>query len=101
MSIRALDLELERNLSPGSRDQRLDSRRTERNMQIYSGSGQKGDKGKVDVAYQRIPVIRTSGKRRHSVPRPLLSSALLLGLGSAQNILHRFCFSLFAAAAAA
>ncbi|KYN10346.1 hypothetical protein ALC57_17533, partial [Trachymyrmex cornetzi] len=34
MSIRALVLEFKRNLSPGSRDQRLDSRRTERNMQI-------------------------------------------------------------------
>ncbi|KYN42430.1 hypothetical protein ALC56_03190 [Trachymyrmex septentrionalis] len=39
MSIRALVLELKRNLSPGSRDQRLDSRRTERNMQICSSVG--------------------------------------------------------------
>ncbi|EGI58041.1 hypothetical protein G5I_13881 [Acromyrmex echinatior] len=39
MSIRALVLEFKRNLSPGSRDQRLDSRRTERNMQICSSVG--------------------------------------------------------------
>lgn len=61
-----------RNLSPGSRDQGLDSRRTEKETCRFV---------RMDVREtgesRSIPVIQASRKRRLSVPRPFLSSALL------------------------
>lgn len=74
VSIRSLVLELERNLSSGSRNQRLDSQRTERNMQICE-NGRKGDRGKPMLSIDRF---RLSEHLRNVVSACLVFSSLRL-----------------------
>lgn len=103
--IRSRALELERNLSPGSRRQRLNSRRTQKKHADLEWELMKGRNGKANVLTTKrsgYPSIREmlSQRASSSSSRLLLSLSLFLGLGSAQNILHRFRFSLFFAAVA-